>query len=341
MPTRRKFLAALGLSLAGAPVPLRAQGERRSRWEMLTHDEEAALPPHRPDPAAWRNDRLTAAWLGHATVLINFFGARIITDPVLFEKIGLDIAGLFTMGPRRLVLPALTVDELPPIDLILLSHAHMDHLDIPTLRKFDRRIPVVIAKNTLDVIEDLGFQEIYELDWGDWTNAAGVRVEAFEVTHFGWRFPWEKDRSKGFHEGRSYNAYLLTKNGRSIFFGGDTAYHERFRALKERQIPLDLAIMPIGAYDPWIRAHANPEQAMAMADHMGAHHILPIHWSTFIQSEEPTGEPIERLKKAAAGEPDRIVIDAIGKTWVCPVPLANSSPDGMPEATVRTITNGE
>lgn len=331
MPSRRKFLTALGLSIAGAPLSLKAAGSRRSRWEMIAHDEEPSAAPHKPDPRTWSDDEITVAWIGHATVLINFFGTRIITDPVLLERIGLNVAGLFTMGPRRLVLPALTFDELPPIDLVLLSHAHMDHLDTRTLRKFNRRTPVVIAKNTLDVIEDMGFEEVYELDWGEWTNAAGIRIEALEVTHFGWRYPWEKDRSKGFHEGRSYNAYLLTRNGRSILFGGDTAYHERFRALKSRATAIDLAIMPIGAYDPWIRAHANPEQALAMADQMGAYHILPIHWSTFIQSEEPTGEPIERLQKAAAGQPDRIVIDAIGKTWVCPAPIAVARPERREE----------
>lgn len=340
MPSRRKFLATLGLSLASAPLGLKAEGTRRSRWEMLAHDEEPVIPQYKPDPLTWSNDEITVAWIGHATVLINFLGTRIITDPVLSERIGLNFAGLFTMGPRRLVLPALTFEELPPIDLILLSHAHMDHLDTRTLRKFDRRIPVVIAKNTLDVIEDMGFEAVYELDWCEWTKAAEMRIEALEVNHFGWRYPWEKDRSKGFHEGRSYNAYLLTKNGRSILFGGDTAYHERFQSLRNRKIPIDLTIMPIGAYDPWIRAHANPEQALAMADHMGAYHILPIHWSTFIQSEEPTADPIERLKRAVAGQQDRIVIDAIGKTWVCPAPLATELPEtgsgeNRPEVTTR------
>jgi L-ascorbate metabolism protein UlaG (beta-lactamase superfamily) len=341
LPSRRKFLTALGLSLAGAPLALKAEGTRRTRWEMLTHDEEPVAPIHRPDPRQWSDDEITVAWIGHATVLINFFGTWIITDPVLLERIGLNVAGLFTVGPRRLVLPALTFEELPQIDLILLSHAHMDHLDIPTLRKFHRSTPIVIAKNTLDVVEDLGFQQLYELDWGEWTKAADVRIEALEVTHFGWRYPWEKDRSKGFHEGRSYNAYLLTKNGRSVLFGGDTAYHERFRVLKERDIPLELAIMPIGAYDPWIRAHASPEQALAMADQMGAYHVLPIHWSTFIQSEEPTSEPIERMKKAAAAQQDRIVIDAIGKTWVSPASLAAASPAELPRGNRTEHTSGE
>jgi L-ascorbate metabolism protein UlaG (beta-lactamase superfamily) len=232
---------------------------------------------------------------------------------------------LFTLGPRRLVSPALSFDQLPPIDLILLSHAHLDHLDIPSLELFDRKIPVIMAKNTADVIEDLGFNTGYELDWGKWTEVAGLRVEALEVRHFGWRYPWEKDRSRGFLEGRSYNGYLMTKDERHLVFGGDTAYHEMFKRLAERKIPIDLAIMPIGAYDPWIYNHANPEQALAMADHMGAYHVLPVHWRTFIQSEEPTLEPMQRLKKAAAAHPDRIVLDSVGQTWTLNVAAAHEA----------------
>ncbi len=316
MFTRRRFITTLGAGIASTPVLLgQERYSRRSRWELLAHAEPPKLAGHKPDPSKWDDGTLSAAWIGHATVLINFFGFNIITDPVFSERIGLNVMNFFTLGPRRLVTPALNFDELPPIDLILVSHAHMDHLDTPTLRKFDRKIPMVIAKNTFDVIEDMGFEQIYELDWKDWTNIGDVKVEALQVKHFGWRYPWEKDRSKGFQEGRSFNAYLLTRNGRSILFGGDTAYHEMFKPLKERNLQIDLAIMPIGAYDPWIRNHANPEQAVEMADHAGAHHILPIHWSTFIQSDEPTNEPIARLKQALNAQPDRIVLDEVGKEW--------------------------
>ena len=316
MTTRRKFLATLGAALAGAPFLFAGgPGERRSRWEMIASNGPMVVPEFRPEPTAWDDATVTAAWIGHSTVLINFFGTRILTDPVFSDRVGLNVAGLFTIGPKRLVAPALTIDQLPPIDLILLSHAHFDHLDIPSLSQFDRKIPVIMAKNTADVMEDLEFQTVYELDWGKWTAVAGVRVEAIEVKHFGWRYPWEQDRSKGNFEGRSYNAYLISRNGSNIVFGGDTAYHENFKQLKDRNVPIDLAMMPIGAYDPWIRNHANPEQALAMADQMGAHRLLPMHWHTFIQSEEPTMEPIERLKATAAIQPGRLALDTRGQTW--------------------------
>lgn len=315
MSSRRSFLAAFGSGFLAAAARAGEPTPRRNRWEMIAHNEPPAEPSFTPRPLLWDDNTLTAAWIGHATVLINFFGTRIITDPVLSDRIGLDVMGMFTIGPRRLVKPALTFDELPPIDLLLLSHAHMDHMDTPTLRKFSKRTPIVIASNTLDVIENQGFQQIYELDWGQWAQIGDVRIEAMEVKHFGWRYPWEKDRSKGFREGRSYNAYLISKSGRHIVFGGDTAYQEYFKKINERKIPIDLAIMPIGAYDPWIHNHASPEEALSMADHMGARHVLPIHWNTFIQSEEPTHEPMQRLKAAAANQPDRIVLESIGQTW--------------------------
>lgn len=339
MVSRRKFLAGLGISTVSAPILLaQEQLERRTRWEMFANDEPILPSPFRPDPNSWDISTITAAWLGHSTVLPNLFGTTIITDPVLSERIGLDIAGLFTIGPRRLVSPALTFDDLPPIDLILLSHAHMDHLDTPTLRKFSRTIPIVIAKNTFDVIEGLGFAAIYEMDWGDWTQIGPVRIDALEVKHFGWPYPWEKNRSRGHWDGRSYNAYLISKNGGRVLFAGDTAYHEKFKTLKERGLTIDLAMMPIGAYDPWIHNHANPEQAMKMADHMDAAYVLPIHWHTFLQSEEPTLEPIQRLKEVAAGHPERIAIDNIGQTWSLAAALAQRTappPEAIPSSTTN------
>ena len=302
--------AAAGTSLALASE----EDPGRSRWEMIAHDGPTSAPQFHPEPETWDPGTITASWIGHATVLLDFFGTRIITDPVLSERIGIDM-GLFTLGPRRLISPALSPEELPPVDLILLSHAHLDHLDIPTLKRFSRSTPVVIAQNTYDVIEDMEFSTVYELDWGKWTAVGDLRIEALEVKHFGWRYPWERDRSRGYADGRSFNSYLLSKNDTHIVFGGDTAYQEHFTALGRRLPAVELAIMPIGAYDPWINAHANPEQALAMADQMNAYHVLPIHWNTFIQSQEPTSEPIQRLKLAAKEQPDRVVLESIGETW--------------------------
>jgi L-ascorbate metabolism protein UlaG (beta-lactamase superfamily) len=309
-------MAMLGLGLL-VPGEVLAQARKR-KWfpfSFLFSDQETVPASFRPDPKSWDDSTITAAWLGHATVLINFFGTWIITDPVFSDRVGPSFMRLGTIGPRRLVAPALKFDELPPIDLILLSHAHFDHLDLPTLRRFGKDIPIVMAKNTADILKDYGHKSVRELDWGEKLTVGGLELEGLRVNHFGWRYPWETDRSKGNHDGRSFNGYLISKNGRHIVFGGDTAYQEYFKDLGNRNLAIDLAILPIGAYDPWIFVHANPEQAVAMANHMNAKTILPVHWHTFTLSNEPIEEPIERLKKAIAQHSPAVALDAIGKTW--------------------------
>ena len=130
----------------------------------------------KPKPATWSDAQVTLAWLGHATVLINFFGVKILTDPVLFSRIGIRLPG-FTIGPKRLTAPALQFHELPKIDLILISHAHFDHLDLRTLGRFDESTTVITARATSDLLRRTRFREINELDWGEHkilkhTNAA-------------------------------------------------------------------------------------------------------------------------------------------------------------------------
>jgi len=332
MTTRRKFLRALGVSAVAPATLLIGQDKqpelKRSRLEMLFGSPETAVPVHKPTPLLWSDETITAAWIGHATVLLNFYGTKIITDPVFSDRIGLNLLGLTTLGPKRLVAPALTFEELPPIDLILLSHAHMDHLDLTSLEKFERNIPIVMAKNTSDVVDNLGRKQVVEMDWGQTMQVLDLEIEALPVKHFGWRFPWEVDRSRGNWSGRSFNAYRMKKNGKTIVFGGDTAYQEYFKDLGERGHTVDLAIMPIGAYDPWVMNHCNPEEALAMASHMNAKVFFPIHWGTFIQSDEPTNEPIERLHAAIPESGMELALSAHGETWAMEKMVADNDSAG-------------
>ena len=258
--------------------------------------------PHRPDLSRWTEPALAACWLGHATVLLRLGGKTIITDPVLSSRVGLGL-GVVTGGPRRMVSPALTARQLPPLDLILISHAHFDHLDRPTLAKLDKRTPVVAAAHTADLIADLGFTSVTELAWGESAVAAGLTVTAFPVKHWG---------ARTFHDShRGYAAFRLdAPDGKRVLYGGDTAYHDGFREVG----PVDLAILGIGAYDPYVAAHATPEQALAMADQCQAKHILPMHHSTFRLSYEPTHDPIRRLL-AAVDDPARVVVREVGQQW--------------------------
>ncbi|HMJ07256.1 MAG TPA: MBL fold metallo-hydrolase [Chthoniobacterales bacterium] len=287
----------------------------RAWYGHLLHEWTAAslrpmLPAFaRPAPETWDDSKITAAWLGHATVLINFFGFHILTDPVLFPRVGLRFPG-FTIGPKRLTAPALAVHELPRIDLILLSHAHFDHFDLRTLRRLPRAAAVITAARTLDLLRWTRFRTKQELRWNESTelrNAKGaLSVRAFQVKHWGARL--RTDYYRG------YNGYVLERDGRRLLFGGDSAMTDRFAALRSRK-PIALAIMAIGAYDPWIRSHATPEEAVRMAEAAGADHIMPVHHQTFRLSAEPLREPIERFEAALARTPDRIALREIGETF--------------------------
>ena len=280
--------------------------------------------PVKPDPAQWQPDRVTAAWIGHSTVLINFYGVTIITDPVLAARAGINL-GVFVVGPKRYVAPALKFQELPPVDLVLLSHAHMDHFDLPTLRKFGRQTKTITARATLDLLSRTRLRhQAAELGWGQKVSltfegkglpdAGEIEIEAFEVNHWGARV-----RTDDF---RSYNGYVLRRKGRTIVFGGDTANTNLFRKLRGRGAPspkgYDLAIMPIGAYNPWINSHCTPEQAVNMAEDVGAYFVGPVHHQTFCLSQEPMDEPIRRFEARLATRPERVAWRQVGETFQLP-----------------------
>ncbi len=276
--------------------------------ERIAESRATMTPaPARPAPATWSDERLTLAWLGHATVLINFYGTWLLTDPALRARVGVR-AGVVTLGPRRLIEPALSVRELPRLDAVLISHAHMDHCDAGTLRRLDKNVRAVVQQGNGDLVRR--FSRVDELAWGEQTEIDGTRIEAIEVNHWGARTLTDK--------GRGYGGFLVEKNGRAIVFGGDTAYTKAFSQLRRRRTKIDLAILPIGAYDPYIYVHANPEQSWTMAREMNATYLLPMHHSTFKLSREPVGEPIERLLVAAGRERWRVALTEVGATWSLP-----------------------
>lgn len=316
---RRKFLrfSALIAAVAAAGGTWLATSERfaaRLTRRLLADSRRSILPaPGQPRPATWSDNAVTICWIGHATVLINFYGVNILTDPVFADRCGVSL-GIATAGPKRYYAPALGLNDLPRIDLVLLSHAHMDHLDLPTLNRVALGVPVITAKATTDLLSGAKPKQITELSWNQKSTLRAERgellVEAVEVKHWGKRWPREKID-------RGYNGYILRREGKAILFGGDTAETTLFRDLRSRG-PFEVALMPIGAYDPWIRAHCTPEQAVAMANDAGARYIVPIHHQTFQLSDEPMGEPIERLQAAMQREPERLALQKIGETFVCP-----------------------
>jgi L-ascorbate metabolism protein UlaG (beta-lactamase superfamily) len=298
------------------PEPTRSPARRwfEHLWREWTVESWRPIAPAfaHPRPNEWPNDQITAAWIGHSTVLLNYFGITVLTDPVLFPRIGIRLPFL-TIGPKRLTAPALEFEELPSIDLVLLSHAHFDHLDTRTLRCFDKETQVITAPRTRDLLSWTHLHQITELRWGERhevQDAAGsLLVRAFRVNHWGARV--QRDHFRG------YNGYILERHGRRVIFAGDTAFTESFAELRDGR-PYDLAIIGIGAYQPWIRSHCTPEQAVAMANAAGVRHIMPVHHQTFKLSFEPFREPIERFVSALQDEPRRIALREIGETFVLP-----------------------
>lgn len=318
--SRRKFLKR---SVAGAGVLVgagswwaAASESRAARWlRRIVQDSGREVIPvgHVPDPASWPDDGITVAWLGHATVLINFFGVKILTDPALGSRVGLSL-GIMVAGPKRYIAPALKAGQLPPIDVVLLSHAHMDHMDIPTLRRVKARTGLVTARMTMDILPRSVARGTTELGWGERVRltcgSGDVDIEAFEVKHWGQR--WPNDPARG------YNGYIISREGKSLLFGGDTAMTPLFAEVRRRG-PFEFAVMPIAAYRPWIRSHCTPEEAVEMANAARARYLVPVHHQTFKLSEEPMNEPIERFTVALEREPERLALSEVGQTFRVPL----------------------
>lgn len=309
---RRAFVvtgAAASVGSAWAWMSMSSSWSARFlRERMAEWGRPVPAAPHKPTPGAWPDNAITVAWLGHATALINFYGVRIITDPVLFSRIGVDL-GVGSLGPLRLVQCALTPDELPELDLVLVTHAHFDHLDTPSLGAVRGRPAAVMAWETSDLLPRGPYSSVEELRWDGATRVTTprgeVNVRAIEVKHWGARV--QRDTHRG------YAGFVLEREGRRLLIGGDTASTDAFRGHR-RYGPYEAAIMPIGAYDPWIRNHCTPEQAVAMADAAGARLFVPVHHQSFQLSREPVSEPIERAQAALAAEQGRLAIREIGQT---------------------------
>jgi L-ascorbate metabolism protein UlaG (beta-lactamase superfamily) len=308
---RRYFLGAGAAAGAGAWTSLsQSWGARfiRGRFEEFGRDVPAA--PHRPSPTTWTDNAITVAWLGHATVLINFYGVRILTDPTFFRRIGVDL-GVGSLGPLRLTQCALMPDDLPDIDVVLVSHAHFDHLDTPSLGAVRGTPVAVMAMSTADLLPRRAYSAVHELAWGASQRVTApqgdLQITAIEVKHWGARI--RRDTWRG------YGGFVLEREGRKLLVGGDTALTGAFREHRARG-PFEAAVMPIGAYDPWIWNHCTPEQAVTMADAAGARLLVPVHHQTFQLSRESFMEPIERLQEALVKEQGRLAIRQVGETSV-------------------------
>ena len=175
-------------------------------------------------------------FINHATALIQIDGTNILTDPVYSFSISYFLP--------RFKKPGIPLKELPPIDIILISHDHYDHLNLRTLRRLQRRhqARIILSKGNGKYAARVGFEKIDELDWGDSITDDGVKITAVPARHFSGRKPWGRN-------GSVYAGFVIEKNGKSVYFAGDTAYDNFFADLGKR-FSLDVALLPIGAYKP-------------------------------------------------------------------------------------------
>ncbi len=234
-----------------------------------------------------------ATWLGHATVLIQMAGVAFLTDPNWSQTAG---PTRFT-GAARLVDPPIALEDLPPIDFIVLSHNHYDHLDLPTIRKLADQNPELVVFAPMghtELLRKLGVSLIVELNWGQWVEFKGVQVHCLPTRHWSRRGLFDMERSL-------WSSWAVTTRDSRFYFAGDSAMFEGFAAIGRSLGPFDLVAVPIGAYEPVAMmkdSHLDPEEAAAATRDLRAKRSLAIHYGTFDLSDEPHDAPPRRFREA-------------------------------------------
>ncbi len=291
------------------------------KWRREAPDREEqrkgfSPPLAKNNPAALRANREspTLTWIGHASFLIQLGGLNILTDPHLSAR-----ASPFSFaGPRRLAAPGLAFDALPPIDAVVVSHNHYDHLDAPTISQLAAANPSAVFFAPLrlgEFIRARGAKNIRELDWWEESAIGGVSFRATPTQHW-------SGRSLGDRNETLWCGWMMEsiRDHKRIFFGGDSGYSRDFADIRVRLGAPDLALLPIGAYSPrWFMkpSHINPQEAVAAMRDLNATRACAMHWGTFILTDEPPDEPPKLLNAALADadiSPDVFFIMRHGET---------------------------
>lgn len=236
----------------------------------------------------------TVTWIGHATMLVQMDHVTFLTDPIWSNT----PSPVSFAGPRRYVPPGIAIDNLPPIDFVLVSHNHYDHLDIPTLVSLAGRNPdtrFLVPLGNAKLLRDRGLTHVEELDWGESREVAGVRIYCLPAQH------WSK---RGLRDSRKalWSSWAVAGLERRFFFAGDTGYFDGFTRIREVFGSFDLVALPIGAYAPVAMmqaSHMNPEEAVQAAIDLNADRVIAMHYGTFDLSDEPLPEPPRRFREAA------------------------------------------
>lgn len=284
------------------------------RWRL--HRERSAdgwperLPPEQTPPGPTPPQRVAAGrlrvtFINHATMLVQLDGFNVLTDPIYSERAS-PLAGS-SIGPRRVRPPGVPFEQLPPIDLVLLSHNHYDHLDLPTLRRLwarDRpRVLCGLGNRALLVgggLPDPSGQRVQDLDWWQQTAVGALRVTSVPNQHGSRRGALDGDQTL-------WTAFVVeSPHAGAFYFAGDTGYGAHFRAVAQRFPDLRLALLPIGAFRPrWFMhpQHMSPLEAVQAHKDLGAHTSVAMHFGTFDLADDAMDEPVRVLRQRLSQEP--------------------------------------
>lgn len=254
----------------------------------------------------------TVTWIGHSTLLVQMDHVTFLTDPTWSDT----ASPLSFVGPQRFVAPGVAIDDLPPIDFVVVSHNHYDHLDLGTLarlaaRRSETRFFVPMANG--DLLREVGIENVEEMDWGEEARHGDVSVRCLAAQHWSRRGLADENRAL-------WASWAVIGKQRRFYFAGDSGYFGGFAEIGRRLGPFDLAAVPIGAYEPKAmmrHAHLDPEEAVRAAVDLGAARAVAMHFGTFNLSDEPLDEPPRRFRAAASasalGERGGWVLD-VGET---------------------------
>lgn len=277
-------------------------GGRRTPARPLPSVDPRHIWGHRPDSG------LRVTWLGHSTVLIEIDGVRLLTDPVW----GARASPLPLIGPRRFQPVPVALHALPPIDAVVLSHDHYDHLDYPTIRALAKRtVPFVTSLGVGAHLEAWGIapQRITELDWWEQYTLPGsdVQVSAVPAQHFSGRIPKMRNSTL-------WSSFVVQSDQHTVFFSGDTGLTREYERVRARFGPFDLVMLEIGGWHPaWGDMHLGPQHALTACQLLGAQTWLPVHWGTFSLAMHAWDQPAESVLAASPSGGERLVMPRLGE----------------------------
>ncbi|MGQ0646886.1 MAG: MBL fold metallo-hydrolase, partial [Gemmatimonadaceae bacterium] len=293
----------------GAVLKWQATAEK-GPWSDWIDEPAGPKPPERVSDGTIR-----ITWINHATLLLQLDGMNILTDPIYSER----ASPVSWIGPKRHRNPGIRFEDLPPIDLVVVSHNHYDHMDVPTLKQLNASgdTPILVGLGNTAYLAERGVRNTRDVDWWDSTRIGTVRATAVPVQH------WSA-RGRGDRRRTLWAGYVIEGPSGRVYFGGDSGYGRHFSVVHERFGPIDVALLPIGAYRPiWFMKdhHMSPPEAVRASDELGARLSIPMHFDTFQMGDDGEQEPLLALENALVADVRQRAIWRIARHGIAEVTL--------------------